>query len=147
MERHLGIFLVLVGLAIFRIASAQTNTAYFRLDDETKNIFKNATEDSWFKKEAFTSALLGGLTAVVAAWLAYRWELAKEKNSDQEFDQRVLEAIQIEIKTLLGVYEGCRVFCFGFHARVMRARQSPGREWRRSRSAGKDCSSRESATT
>ena len=66
---------------------------------------REATTDSWFKKDAFTSALLGGLTAVVAAWLAYWWELRKERHADQEFDQRVLSAIQIELKTLMDIYD------------------------------------------
>ncbi len=96
---------VLASMLVCKIASAQTNAVLFRLDDETKQILRKATTDSWFKKEAFTSALLGGLTAIAAAWLAYRWELRKERKAEQEFNWRVLDAIQIELKTLMEMYD------------------------------------------
>ena len=104
-KKYLAFLVVITGLLIGRMAFAQTNAVLFKLDDETKNILRDATTDSWFKKEAFTSALLGGLTAVVAAWFAYRWEIRKEKRADEEFNLRVLDAIQTELKTLLEIYD------------------------------------------
>ncbi|HLX69844.1 MAG TPA: hypothetical protein VKV04_09485 [Verrucomicrobiae bacterium] len=105
MRKHWGMIVVLASMLVCKIASAQTNAVLFRLDDETKQILRKATTDSWFKKEAFTSALLGGLTAIAAAWLAYRWELRKERKAEQEFNWRVLDAIQIELKTLMEMYD------------------------------------------
>src|ERR1019366_7440856 len=72
---------------------------------ETKNLLREATADSWFKKDAFTSALLGGLTAVAAAWFAYRWQRCKEQEADDEFNMRVLKAIEIELRTLAEIYD------------------------------------------
>jgi len=96
---------MLIGKTVF----AQTNAVLFKLDDETKNIFREATVDKWFKKDAFTSALLGGLlgglAAVMAVFVADLLQRKKERRADDEFDQRVLNAIQIELKMLLEIYD------------------------------------------
>ncbi len=84
---------------------AQTNVTLLKLDNETKGLLREATADNWFKKEAFSSALLGGLTAVLAVWFAYRWELRKENNAEREFNQRVLSGIQVELNTLINIYD------------------------------------------
>jgi hypothetical protein len=66
--------LLLAGIIFALVASghetaAQTSATVLTLDAETKAILRDATADSWFSKEAFTSALLGGLLAVGAAYL------------------------------------------------------------------------------
>jgi hypothetical protein len=60
MKGHLGIILIIAGIFFGKVAFAQTNAIFIKLDSETKNILRESTEDSWFKREAFMSALLGG---------------------------------------------------------------------------------------
>jgi hypothetical protein len=109
MKRRFGIILILASVLIGKTAFAQTNAILVKLDDETKNIFRDATADTWFKKDSFTSALLGGLlgglAAVVAVFVADSLQRKKERQADNDFDQRVLNAIQIELKTLMEIYD------------------------------------------
>ena len=99
--------MLLIAVAMFAAETMfpQTNATVFKLDDESKGILREATTDSWFKKEAFTSALLGAATAILAAWLAFLWQCRKDREAETEFNQRVLDAIQIELKTLMGIYD------------------------------------------
>src|SRR5439155_9212014 len=76
---------------------AQTNTMSVRLDDETRKLLLNTTEDKWFKKDNFVSALLGGALAVagglVASWYSHRLQAGHKKQEDAEFRANVLSAI------------------------------------------------------
>jgi hypothetical protein len=83
----------LASALIGKTAFAQTNAVLVKLDDETKNIFRDATTDTWFKKDSFTRGLVGGLAAVVAVFVADSLQRKKERQADDEFDQRVPNAI------------------------------------------------------
>ncbi|MGH7989869.1 MAG: hypothetical protein ACREDS_06770, partial [Limisphaerales bacterium] len=51
------------------------------------------------------SAFLGGIMAILAAWIAYKWQTGKEQKSDDEFNLRILEAICHEVKILQAIYD------------------------------------------
>jgi len=100
------VFSVLVALlATAESTFALTNEAVLRLDPETRGLVRQLAEDSWFKKEAFASALLGGLIAVGAAWLAHYLQTKKEEDAEKRFNDRVLGAIRVELTTLRQFYD------------------------------------------
>ena len=105
MKILLGIFLIVTAAFLAETTFSQTDVTVFKLDEETKGILRDATTDSWFKREAFTSALIGAATAIGAAWLAFLWQSAKEQKAERDFNQRVLDAIRMELKTLMGIYD------------------------------------------
>jgi type II secretory pathway pseudopilin PulG len=105
MKNPFGKILLLAFVLIWKPAFAQSNTVVLNLDNETRDILLNATEDSWFKKDAFTSALLGGLTALAAVFWTDWLQRRKEHREEDEFNQRVLNAIRIELKMLLEIHD------------------------------------------
>jgi hypothetical protein len=98
----LGCIFIVLGIGV-QFGLAQGNPIVVRLDDKTQNILQDATSDHWL--ETFASAFLGGIMAIAAAWIAFRWQIGKEKNEQREFNLRVLEAICCEIKILREIYD------------------------------------------
>jgi hypothetical protein len=104
MKRILPSIYILAVLGIgIQFGLAQTNAIAVKLDDKTQEILQGATSDHWL--ETFASAFLGGIMAIAAAWIAFRWQICKEKNEQKEFNLRVLEAICCEVKTLREIYD------------------------------------------
>jgi len=92
-----------------RSGAAQTNVLNVRPDDETRQLLRNATEDKWFKKDNFLSAVLGGFIAAAAGILVARYthrlEIRQKETEDAEFVNNVLRAIRRELEALGAVYE------------------------------------------
>ena len=105
MKKTLAMVLVVATMFAAKTMFSQKNATVFKLDDETKGILRDATADNWFKKEAFTSALLGAATAIGAAWVAFLWQRRNEQRAERAFNQLVLDAIRIELKTLIDIYD------------------------------------------
>jgi hypothetical protein len=104
MKRILSLICILVVLGIgIQFGLAQSNVVAVKLDEKTQNILQDATSDHWL--ETFASAFLGGIMAVAAAWIAFRWQIGKEKEEQREFNLRVLEAICCEVRTLKEIYD------------------------------------------
>lgn len=91
------------------VGFGQTNVSVLHLDDETRNILRDTTADTWFKKDAFTSTVLGGLLAVIggfaAVWYAHRLQQQHAKQEEEEFKANVLRAIRRELEVMTSVYE------------------------------------------
>jgi hypothetical protein len=105
MRKLLAIFWLVAMISTADVTFSQTNATVFKLDNQTKDILRDAMADRWFKKEAFTSALLGAATAILAAWLAFLWQSRRDQKTEDQFNQRILDAIEIELKTLMEIYD------------------------------------------
>ena len=55
-----------------QVAVAQMKAIPIKLDDKTQKILQDATSDHWL--EMCASAFLGGIMAVIAAWVGFRPE-------------------------------------------------------------------------
>jgi hypothetical protein len=66
-------------------------------------ISQDTSSDHWL--ETFASAFLGGIMAILAAWIAFKWQTGKEQKNEDEFNLRVLGAICHEIKILQAIYD------------------------------------------
>ena len=86
-----------------QVAVAQMKAIPIKLDDKTQKILQDATSDHWL--EMCASAFLGGIMAVIAAWVGFRWQTRKEEKGEKEFNLRVLEAICYEVKILQAIYD------------------------------------------
>ena len=88
---------------------AQTNIPSLRLDDETRKLLREATEDKWFKKDALFSTLIGGLLAAVGGFgavrMAHRLQAKHKEQEDSEFKANVLGAIRRELEAMGAIYE------------------------------------------
>ena len=102
-----GAALVLAAVAM--TAYAQTNTVSLKLDDETRNMLRETTQDRWFKKDAFMSVVLGGLLATVggigASWYSHHLESRRNRKEDEEFKSNVLRAIRWELEAAGKIYD------------------------------------------
>ena len=80
------VFSLLVGTwlaAAMPDVSAQMNQVSLTLDQETKKMLREATEERWFKNDSFVSALLGGALAL-AGGLVAPWHAAFNGEVDLE---------------------------------------------------------------
>jgi hypothetical protein len=80
-----------------------------QLDDETRNLLKEANSDKWFKKDALFSTLVGAAIAILGGLIATYWahqlQAAHKKQQDREFADNVLRAIRFELEALMQVYD------------------------------------------
>ena len=100
---------IAAGALVSSVSFGQTNTSVLRLDDDTRAILRDATADTWFKKDAFTSTVLGGLLAAVggfaAVWLAHWLQQRHAKKEEKEFNSNVLRAIRRELEVMASIYD------------------------------------------
>lgn len=91
------------------ILHAQANQVVLKLDDETKKILTNSLQDTWFKKETFTSTVLGGLLAIAggfaATLYAYKLESNYKRQQEADFCKNLLRAIRCEVEALHQTYD------------------------------------------
>lgn len=85
------------------VALTNLDTVTVKLDAKTLALLDKPPESHW--GETFTSALLGGVLAILGGWLVFRLQQLKDHKAQTEFNFRVVEAICCEVKTLKSIYD------------------------------------------
>lgn len=100
---------------IATVSYAQTNHMVVKLDDQTEKLLTNSLQDTWFKKEAFGSTILGAALAIVggfaATWLSDKIQTCHRKKEEAEYCKNLVRAIRCEIEALHQIYDSgmCKI--------------------------------------
>ena len=72
------------------------------LDNPTRKLFENLTDDHW---RGLWYALIGGVIGIVAGYVMFLVQEARKKDLDDEFEKNILHAICCEIRMLLSLHK------------------------------------------
>lgn len=135
MRKYQIIILIIVSVAMNIKGLAQTNSVTVSLDNETSQLLRSATEDSWFKKDVVVSTILGGILALAggfgASLYSHKLELREKQREEVEFVKNLLRAIRCELEALGDLFDNG----IGVHIRtinendILKVRLSLTQDW------------------
>lgn len=102
-------WVLVVWFCCMSLSHAQTNAVKVTLDEQSYDLLKAATEDSWFRKDVLGSTVLGAVLAIVsgvaANYFSHRWDAKKAQIEENEFRLNLLRAIRCELEVAGNLFD------------------------------------------